>query len=122
MFTMRRMGFDCFPCSPLSAGGTGSKYRWSALDESAMNHRVREKTIYLFPPCLRGSVVQRFCLPVAAASHSRAPNPPASGPIEMTLSRNLSRMAIFDAEAVNHPGNAVFVRKLMRKADTKLPD
>src|SRR6267142_2069320 len=51
-----------FPCPHLSAGETSSKYRHSALDETANEPAVRKEPIYFFPPCLRASVVQRSCL------------------------------------------------------------
>src|SRR5216684_1517100 len=75
--TMWRIGFDCFPCPPpLSAGDTRSKYRRSALDETAMNHRGRKEPIHLFPPCLRASVVQRFFFCLRSANDFR--DPPAT--------------------------------------------
>src|SRR6267378_6528296 len=51
-----------FPCPHLSAGEIRLKYRHSALDETANEPPVRKEPIYLFPPCLRASVVQRSCL------------------------------------------------------------
>src|SRR5258708_763656 len=51
-----------FPCPHLSAGETSSKYRHSALDETARSRRSESVPfIFCFSQCLRGSVVQRSC-------------------------------------------------------------
>jgi len=52
-----------FPCPHLSDGEISSKYRHSALDETARSRRSESAPfIFWFSPCLRASVVQRSCL------------------------------------------------------------
>src|SRR6267378_6845222 len=70
--TQRKFEIIEFPCPPLSAGDTRSKYRQPALDETATNRRSGRNPFILFlrvsvPPWCKGFAFG--CLTVQACDH-----------------------------------------------------